>query len=293
MKSALPLGGPLDPRRHAYRGDLAAEALRGVVAAARYAPGALRQVAHCAAPLHANPDAGSAWTTQALMGELVRVYDEQEGWAWGQLQQDSYVGYLRAAALSAGVRQLTHRVAALGTTLYPAADVKAPPLAHLSMNASVSIAAMGDPFARLAEGGFVPARHLRELGSFASDFVAVAESFRGVPYLWGGKTRQGVDCSGLLQLALQASGQACPRDSDMQLALGRDIPLREGFAGLARGDLVFWAGHVGIMIDAFQLLHANAYHMAVVVEPLRLAAERIAGSGVALLHIKRLPGRPA
>ena len=282
--------GRLDPRRHAYRSDLAAEALRGKVAAPRYVPGELRQVVHSSAPLRASPDPRAPWTTEALFGELATVYDETEGWAWVQLQRDGYVGYVRASVLSAHIRQVTHEVRALGTFIFPAPDIKAPPMMQLSLNAGVAVVEIGSTFAKLDDGSFVPSRHLTELGRFAPDFVAIAEAFLGVPYLWGGKTRLGVDCSGLLQLALAAGGIACPRDSDMQASLlGAEVAVREDLDGLKRGDLVFWPGHAGIMADAFLLLHANAHHLAVVIEPLRTAAERNARSGNAISTIRRLP----
>jgi cell wall-associated NlpC family hydrolase len=280
---------PLDPRRHPFRRDLAAEALRGKVAARRYATGEVRQLAHAATPLRGSPDPLAPWTTEALLGELVTVYEEKEGWAWAQLQGDGYVGYLRAGALSAQVRRVTHRVRALGTCLYPVADIKAPPFMHISINAGLAVAEMGSAFATLEDGTFVPARHLAALDRFAPDFVAVAEAFLGVPYLWGGRTRLGVDCSGLLQLALHAGGIACPRDSDMQLAeLGSAVDVRADLEGLMRGDLVFWQGHVGVMVDAFQLLHANAHHMAVAIEPLKTAVDRSARLNAPLTAIKRL-----
>ena len=282
----------LDPRRHAYRPDLAAEALRGKVAAQRYAAGELRQVVHSATPLRGAPDARQSWTTEALFGELVTVFEERDGWAWVQLERDGYVGYLRPAALSAQVTRPTHRVAALGTFLYPSADVKACPWLQLSMNALLAVAEAGATFSKLADGSFVPSRHIVEQDRHAPDFVAVAERFAGVPYLWGGKTRLGVDCSGLLQVAMQAAGLECPRDSDMQQAeLGQDVPVRDDLDGLTRGDMVFWPGHVGIMIDAFMLLHANAHHMGVVVEPLASAVDRIARTGASIAAIKRLEAK--
>lgn len=278
-----------DKRRNAYRADLAAEVLRGEVAAPRYATGEAWQIADGAVPLRGTPDANAGWTTEALFGERVTVYDEHEGWAWVQLARDGYVGYLPASALSCEVLAPTHRVTALGTHLFPAPNIKSPPSLALSMNAALCVAETGPAFAKLVDGRYVPSQHIAELSTFAPDFVAVAEAFRGVPYVWGGKTRLGVDCSGLLQVAMQAAGLACPRDSDMQLAeLGTAVPVGDDLAGLARGDLVFWAGHVGIMLDGTGLLHANAYHMVVAEEPLRVAADRIARGGSAIAAVKRL-----
>jgi cell wall-associated NlpC family hydrolase len=285
---------PLDPRRHPYRDDLAAVSLRGEVEAARYVAGEARQVVHSSTPLRARPDARESWTSEVLFGEQVTLYEERDGWAWVQLARDGYVGYVRAGALSAQVRQPTHRVRALGTFLYPAAEVKAPPWLPLSLTATLSVADTGAAFARLVDGSFVPTRHIADLSWHAPDFVTVAERFLGAPYLWGGKTRQGLDCSGLVQVAMQTAGLECPRDSDMQQAeLGHDVPVRDHADGLERGDLVFWSGHVGVMTDAFLLLHANAHHMAVVVEPLKAAIDRIARTGSSITAIKRLPSKAA
>jgi cell wall-associated NlpC family hydrolase len=284
----------LDPRRHPWRDDLAAETLRGKVAAARYVEGEARQVAHPATPVWLRPDAREGWATQALFGERVTVYEEKGGWAWGQLERDGYVGYLDARALSPQVQPPTHKVRVPGTFLYASASAKAHPGPHLSMTALLSVAEADTPFSRLAEGGFVPRRHIAELDRFAPDFVAVAERFVGTPYVWGGKTRLGLDCSGLVQVAMHAAGLDCPRDSDMQQAeVGREISIGADLDGLERGDLVFWNGHVGIMTDAFMLLHANAYHMAVVAEPLRGAVDRIARGGLPVAAIRRLAAKGA
>ena len=279
----------LDPRRHPYRADLAAESLRGRVDAPRYVEGLVRQVVRGAAPLWSRPDATRGWATQLLYGETVKVYEEKDGWAWVQALHDGYVGYVPADALSADVVSPTHRVSVPGTFVYAEPDAKALTGLGLGLNAWVRIAEVGPSFARLAAGGFVPARHIAELGTFAPDFVGVAEQLAGTPYVWGGKTRLGLDCSGLVQLAMHAAGLDCPRDSDMQMAeLGTPVEARRDLAGLQRGDLMFWKGHVGILADAATLLHANAHHMAVAAEPLAGAVERIARSGSAIAAIKRI-----
>ncbi len=288
------MSAPLDIRRHAYRPDLAAASLRDVVPAPHYVEGEPRQVVHASTPLRAEPNARSSWTTEVLFGEHVTMFEDKDGWAWVQLARDGYVGYVRPGALTAQVKPTTHTVRALGSFLYPAADVKAPPWLHLGMTSEVSVAEMGPVFARLVDGSFVPARHIAEAGRHARDFVAVAERFMGAPYLWGGKTRLGLDCSGLVQVALHAAGIACPRDSDMQQAeLGSPVDVPENLDGLERGDLVFWKGHVGIMTDAFLLLHANAHHMGVAIEPLRAAVDRNLRAGQLVTAIKRLPAKSA
>jgi cell wall-associated NlpC family hydrolase len=288
------LPNALDPRRHPFRADLAAETLRGRVDAPRYVQGEMRQVVHGAAPLWSRPDASQGWASQVLHGQTVMVYEETDGWAWVQAVRDGYVGYLRADALSPDVTPATHRVSVPGTFRYAAPDAKALTGLHLSLNSLVCVEETAPGFATLAEHGFVPTPHIAEVGTFAPDFVGVAEQLAGTPYVWGGTTRLGLDCSGLVQVAMHAAGLNCPRDSDMQMAeLGTPVEVRGGLDGLQRGDLVFWKGHVGILTDAATLLHANAHHMAVVGEPLKGALERIACSGSAIAAIKRIQPRGA
>jgi cell wall-associated NlpC family hydrolase len=284
----------LDPRRNAVRPDLAAVALRGQVVAPRYTAGVVRQVIRPAVPLRRQPVPNVGLDTEALFGERVTVYDENEGWAWVQLHRDQYVGYMPAGALSDDIFEPTHRVKALGTFVYPAPDVKTPPVMHLSLNSEVRVAEWEEKFCRLERGGFIVTRHLIERDRYERDFVDIAERLIGTPYLWGGRTRIGIDCSGLIQIALEAAGKPCPRDSDMQMSeLGMPITISETLEDLQRGDLIFWKGHVGVMGDALMLVHANAHHMAVVAETLPEAVDRISKTGFPIAAIRRLIPPPA
>jgi len=259
---------PLDPRFHAYRDDLAAEELKGRVAAARFAAGTARRVRAGAAPLRRAPADDAALDTELLFGEVFTVYDQADGWAWGQSRHDGYVGYVPAAALAEDQVAPTHRVSALRTFVQPAPELKRPPADWLSMNALVAVAEAQGRYCRLATGGWVPAAHLAPIGTAEPDPVAVARRFLGTPYLWGGRTSLGLDCSGLVQLAVEAAGTPCPRDSDVQATtLGQ--ALDPGDRGrLRRGDLVFLPDHAGFIEDGGLLLHANAHDMAVSLHPL-------------------------
>jgi cell wall-associated NlpC family hydrolase len=278
-----------DPRRHAYRGDLAADFLRGLVGSERFVRGEPRQVAAPSLPLRREPRFDATLDTEALRGEIVTVYDESEGWAWVQLSRDFYVGYMPGEGLTRHMTAPTHRIGALRTYVYAEPDAKTPPLELLSLNAGVTVQGDEGKFLALEGGGFVVASHAAPIGAAEPDFVAVAEAFRGTPYLWGGRTSIGLDCSGLVQLALEAAGHAAPRDADMQAEeLGSAIDWRPGVA-LRRGDLVFWEGHVGIMTSPTDFLHANAFHMAVAAEPFERARERIKAAGYEVTGVRRLP----
>lgn len=279
----------LDPRRNAYRPGLAASYLEGKVDAARFVEGLTAQVMRASVPLRGQPDYTRGFDTEALYGETVTVYDEADGWAWVQLKRDQYVGYLPADCLSRNILAPTHRVQALGTFIYPEPNIKTPPLQHLPLNAVVTVHNSGEKFAELHNGGFVVVRHLAMLNRAVLDFVDIAERFIGVPYLWGGRTRIGIDCSGLVQTSLHAAGVPAPRDSDMQMSeLGASIPVSDIDERLMRGDLIFWPGHVGIMSDGIMMVHANAHHMAVAIEPLPEAISRTARNGSHVVAVKRM-----
>ncbi|WP_137389112.1 C40 family peptidase [Rhodoligotrophos defluvii] len=278
----------LDRRITPFRSDLAADWLKGTVEAARFVAPTLMRVSVPALGMRASPRFDAPHTTEALMGEAVRVFEITEGWAWAQLVDDGYVGYLPSEGLAADEGEPTHRVTAPCTTLYPAPNIKTQPTLTVSLGARLRATGEADGFVRTASGMFAFAKHVRPVGETVSDFVSVAERFLGAPYVWGGRQWTGIDCSGLVQVALQAQGAPCPRDSDMQEAsLGRPLDPRD-LAKLRRGDLVFWPGHVGIMADAETLLHATGHYMQVVLEPLREAVERIRQQGTEVRSIRRL-----
>ena len=283
------LGG-FDPRVTPARPDLAAKELEGKVAAGRYAAGQIYEVIEPQAPLRPEPRPDALLGTEALKGERVTIYDiNAEGWAWGQLVDDGYVGWLPANALALAGVPPTHKVAALRTLVFPSSSIKLPPIESLPLGAQVAVARFADRTAVTTSGAFLPAVHLVPIESYEPDFVAVAERFLGAPYLWGGKTVLGIDCSGLVQVALTACGISCPRDSDMQeAALGAALDRVYGFSDLKRGDLIFWDGHVAIARDHVSLVHANAFDMAVTVEPIVDAVERIRATEGELTSIRRI-----
>lgn len=285
----------LDRRITPARPDLAASRLVGQVEARAFVdPVPMRMVAP-SAPLRREPRPDASLDTEVLCGELVDVYESFEGWAWVQLRSDGYVGYVPEDVLRGDAPVPTHHVTALRTFVYPGPSIKLPPLAALSLGAGVTVTGREGDFAVLSEFGryataYVFASHVAALDAQEPDFVTVAERFLNVPYLWGGKTSLGLDCSGLTQLALAAAGLASPRDSDMlEREIGTALAFDESLGGLRRGDLVFWKGHVGILSDPNTLLHATAYTMTVLSEPLRAARDRIqAKSFGAITSIRRL-----
>lgn len=279
-----------DPRVTPARPDLAAKYLEGKVSAARFVEGRVMEVVEPQAPLRREPRPDAPLETEALAGERVAVYDlTEEGWAWVQLAADNYVGWLPSAALAPPGPAPTHRVAALRSLVFPGPSIKLPPIAALPFGVRLAIVHIEDRLAVTASGGYVPAVHLKPVGDHESDAAAVAERFLGAPYLWGGKTSVGIDCSGLVQVALTACGVSCPRDSDMQEAmLGTAVAVDSDFSLLRRGDLVFWKGHVAIVRDRRTLIHANAFQMAVAIESIKDAVRRIRTTGSEISGVRRI-----
>jgi cell wall-associated NlpC family hydrolase len=278
-----------DPRLTPARGDLAAKYLEGKVEAARFVAGEEFEISDALAPLRRGPSSDAELSTQALKGERAMIYDRNgEGWAWGQLNSDGYVGWLPDRALIRPAGAPTHKVTALRTFAFPGPSIKLPPVETLVMGSLLTVLREEGSFAVTREGWHLPRQHLDLIDRHVGDFVAVAEAFVGTPYLWGGKSSFGIDCSGLVQVSLTAAGTGCPRDSDMQQeGLGKALDTRET-KKLKRGDLIFWKGHVAIARDAETVVHANAYHMATAVERTQDAIARIETSGSKVIAVKRL-----
>lgn len=269
----------LDHRINAYRADLADRRLAGTVEAGAFADGQPARVVVPVADLRREPDLASGIDTQALMGEEVRVFERANGWAWVQLAADSYVGYMPDDALAPGAGAFTHLVARQRSFVYPGPDLRFPVLHSLSMGSRISVVGdtetRGTRYLLLDDGSAMIAAHCCPIGmDTGADPVSIAALMIETPYLWGGRSGFGIDCSGLVQMALAMTGKRAPRDSDQQASSLGDVidPVSDG---LRRGDLVFWKGHVAFLEDETTILHASGGTMTVTREPLADAISRI------------------
>jgi cell wall-associated NlpC family hydrolase len=271
----------LDPRRNAYRPNLADAALKGKVEASRFVAGRAMQVSTGTLPLQTSPSSDALMGSELLFGETVHVFETDNGWAWLQNQTDGYVGYAADTGLRDKVHETTHYVAALRTYRFSDPDLKSPVLDVLSMNSPLAVTAVENGFSALAAGGWVWTGHLAGPGEVETDHVAVALRFLGAPYRWGGRSSIGLDCSGLVQMALARCGKASPRDSDMQACeSGAPVAFDGDYSVLRYGDHVIWPGHCGLYLDKDRFVHANATDMMVAIAPLAKVAK----------HIERIEG---
>lgn len=264
-----------DPRLTLARRDLADLALEGRVGADRYARPRRMQAAVPSTAIRREPRAEAEQLDQLLLGERFDVLEIRDGYAWGQAVRDGYVGHVAFGALTPEGPPPTHRVQVVLSYGFEGPSIKSQPTGPISLNSLVTVTAREGRLALCDAGFWMPESHLAPLGDFAGDPAEVAEAHLGAAYLWGGREGCGLDCSGLVQQALLACGRSCPRDSDLQQALGAPADP----SGLRRGDLVFWKGHVAMMVDAARIVHANAHHMAVAIEPLSEAVGRIRENG--------------
>ena len=256
----------LDPRQHAFRPDLADVSLRNLVEAKRYVQPVLRQCVRGVVPLLAAPDAAAKQVSEVRYGEFVDVFElpgsEKGGFAWVQNRSDRYVGYLPfVEVLSEQIADLSSRISALRTFVYPEPDIKAPPMDELTLGSYVKLGPVEHGFYRLAAGGYVFAMHVAPAADIAvPDYVFTAGRMLNVPYLWGGRTPRGIDCSGFIQLVLEMAEIECPRDTDQQReAFGKPLPAHWRDMPWRRGDLVFFDGHIGIMTGPDHMIHANGH----------------------------------
>ena len=275
-----------DTRLLPANGSVAAIELQGAVDAARFVDGEVCAIGAPVADLYCTLPVGRL-DRQLLLGDRFRVLERAEGWAFGQADRGGYVGYVRQADLGPWVAP-DHAVCARSTLAFTAPDFKTPAPVAVSLGARVKVTGVDGRFSRIADGRYLPTSHLRPLTTPQADPVAVALRFLGTPYLWGGNSSLGIDCSGLVQTALLACGIDCPGDSDLQQTmLPGDLPPG---TPPERGDLLFWKGHVALVVDPRTVLHANVFHMAVAQEPLAPCIARIEeqGDGPVTGH-KRLP----
>ncbi|EJF81295.1 NlpC/P60 family protein [Bartonella doshiae] len=267
-----------DPRLHAFRNDLADKRLETEISAQRFVEGEKKRVNIAVAGLFKESNKKSERQTECLLGEDLLIFEQKETMSWGQSLKDGYVGYIETAALCTSSIKQTHIVSVPRTFQYLQTDLRKPMEYSLSMGSKVTVVDQTEVrdvmYSVLENGKAIISRHLSPIGRVYEDYVTVAETFIHTPYLWGGVSGFGIDCSGLIQLSMMMTGKMVLRDTDMQQkTIG--IPLTDDDK-LQRGDLIFWKGHVAIMVDHENIIHASGYSMDVTIEPLEEAITRIA-----------------
>ena len=288
---------PLDPRVHPYRDDIAADFLDGCVQSQRFVQGTTKRAGVPWTPVMSKPVPPKSEVLQAtelLFGEAFEVFEDKDGWSWGQCGEDGYVGYVKSTGLFGTLADPTHWVSAVSSLVFPDNKGEFPPLMKLSMMAGVAVDTVEGDYACLASGGWMFNKHIAPLGETRTDFVATASMFNRAPYLWGGRGGQGIDCSGLIQVPLATAGMSVPRDSDQQAdSIGEDLGVPEDLSELLSGDIIFFPGHVGFYLGSGALLHASSYDMMVVTHSLDMVIERMVerrGEGITRVRRVAQPG---
>ncbi len=286
----------LDPRVHPYRKDIAADFMEGRVDASSFVVGKKNRVGVAWAPVMTKPcpvnldGENVLQASELLFGESFTVFEDKDGWSWGQCGHDGYVGYVKSSNLFRNLNKPTHWVSALSSLVFPDSKGEFPPQMRLSMLAGVSVDMVEGEYAHLTSGGWIFLKHIKPIKEFQPDFIATASMFNREPYLWGGRGAQGIDCSGLIQISLAAAGISVARDTDLQAdKIGADIPFTEGISELNPGDIVFFPGHVGFYLGSGALLHASSHEMMVVTHSLEVVVARmLERHGAGITRVRRI-----
>ena len=276
----------LDPREHPYKKNVAASYLKNEIVSERYVDGETTKVTASLLPMHCEPDFRATRASELLFGEIFTIYDLTENWAWGQSQTDGYVGFVPAKSLSEELVAATHEVGVLRTYAFSCPNLKSEILTTLHMTSRVLVTCEQGGYYFTDVGGWVPKSHLKRIGDYERDVVKIARKYLGAPYLWGGRSSFGLDCSGLVQLSLAGIGRSVPRDSDQQeRSVGKKLD--NGLLDASPGDLLYMPGHVAMMSTLETVIHSNAFHMSVIEEPLGRLLDRLDTQKIRVSTVRR------